>query len=41
MATALEPELSTFRWPSNDPAGRFPVADPATGEVSTRANGLT
>jgi hypothetical protein len=39
MTTALEPELSTFRWSSNDPAGRFPVEDPATGEVITLVQG--
>ena len=39
MTTALEPELSTFRWSSNDPADRFPVEDPATGEVITLVQG--
>jgi hypothetical protein len=33
MTTALEPELSTYRWSSHDEADRFPVEDPATGEV--------
>jgi hypothetical protein len=31
MTTALEPELSTYRWSSHDEAGRFPLEDPATG----------
>ena len=39
MATALEPELTTYRWSSNDPADRFPVEDPATGEVITLVQG--
>ena len=39
MTTALEPELSTFRWSSNDPADRFPVEDPATGELITLLQG--
>jgi hypothetical protein len=39
MTTALEPELSSFRWSSNDPADRFPVEDPATGEVITLVQG--
>ena len=39
MTTALEPELSAFRWSSNDPADRFPVEDPATGEVITLVQG--
>jgi hypothetical protein len=39
MATALEPELTTYRWSSNDPADRFPVEDPATGEVIALVQG--
>jgi acyl-CoA reductase-like NAD-dependent aldehyde dehydrogenase len=39
MTTALEPELSTFRWSSNDPADRFPVEDPATGVLITLVQG--
>jgi acyl-CoA reductase-like NAD-dependent aldehyde dehydrogenase len=39
MTTALEPELTTYRWSSNDPADRFPVEDPATGEVITLVQG--
>jgi acyl-CoA reductase-like NAD-dependent aldehyde dehydrogenase len=33
MTTTTLPEVSTFRWSSNDPADRFAVEDPATGEV--------
>ena len=39
MTTALEPELSTYRWSSHDEADRFPVEDPATGEVITFVQG--
>jgi acyl-CoA reductase-like NAD-dependent aldehyde dehydrogenase len=39
MTTALEPGLSTYRWSSHDPADRFPVEDPATGEVITFVQG--
>jgi hypothetical protein len=39
MTTALEPELSAYRWSSHDEADRFPVEDPATGEVITLAQG--
>ncbi|HJY60443.1 MAG TPA: aldehyde dehydrogenase family protein [Streptosporangiaceae bacterium] len=39
MTTALEPELSTYRWSSQDEADRFPVEDPATGEVITLVQG--
>jgi acyl-CoA reductase-like NAD-dependent aldehyde dehydrogenase len=39
MTTALEPELSTYRWSSHDPADRFPVEDPATGQVVTVVQG--
>ena len=39
MTTALEPELSTYRWSSHDEADRFPVEDPATGEVITLVQG--
>jgi acyl-CoA reductase-like NAD-dependent aldehyde dehydrogenase len=39
MTTALEPELSTYRWSSHDEAHRFPVEDPATGEVITIVQG--
>jgi acyl-CoA reductase-like NAD-dependent aldehyde dehydrogenase len=39
MTTALEPELSTYRWSSHDEADRFPVEDPATGEVITLVRG--
>jgi len=39
MTTALEPGLTTYRWSSNDPADRFPVEDPATGEVITLVQG--
>jgi acyl-CoA reductase-like NAD-dependent aldehyde dehydrogenase len=33
MTIALTPELTTYRWSSDDEAARFPVEDPATGEV--------
>jgi acyl-CoA reductase-like NAD-dependent aldehyde dehydrogenase len=39
MTTALEPDLTTCRWSSNDPADRFPVEDPATGKVITLVQG--
>jgi len=39
MTAALEPGLSIFRWSSDDPADRFPVEDPATGEVITIVQG--
>jgi NAD(P)-dependent dehydrogenase (short-subunit alcohol dehydrogenase family) len=39
MTTALEPELTTYRWSSDDPADRFPAEDPATGEVITLVQG--
>src|SRR5580700_4183987 len=39
MTTALEPELSTYRWSSHDEADRFGVEDPATGEVITLVQG--
>src|SRR5260370_16342763 len=39
MTTALAPELSTYRWSSHDEADRFPVEDPATGEVITLVQG--
>src|SRR5580704_7685638 len=31
MTTALETQLSTYRWSSQDEADRFGVEDPATG----------
>ena len=39
MTTALEPEVSTYRWSSHDEADRFPVEGPATGEVITLVQG--
>ena len=39
MTTALEPGLTTYRWSSDDPADRFSVEDPATGEVITIVQG--
>jgi acyl-CoA reductase-like NAD-dependent aldehyde dehydrogenase len=39
MTTSLEPELGTYRWSSQDEADRFPVEDPATGEVITLVQG--
>jgi acyl-CoA reductase-like NAD-dependent aldehyde dehydrogenase len=39
MTTALEPELSRYRWSSHDEADRFPVEDPATGEVIALVQG--
>lgn len=39
MTTALEPEVSSYRWSSQDEADRFPVEDPATGEVITLVQG--
>jgi Aldehyde dehydrogenase family len=33
MTTTAAPELTTFRWSSDDEADRFSVEDPATGEV--------
>lgn len=39
MTTALEPELSTYRWSSHDEADRFGVKDSATGEVITFVQG--
>jgi acyl-CoA reductase-like NAD-dependent aldehyde dehydrogenase len=33
MTIALTPELTTYRWSSNDEADQFTVEDPATGEV--------
>jgi hypothetical protein len=39
MTTALEPEVSTYRWSSQDEADRLPVEDPATGEVITLVQG--
>jgi acyl-CoA reductase-like NAD-dependent aldehyde dehydrogenase len=41
MTTALEPELSTYRWSSHEEADRFPVEDPATGAVITLVQGGT
>ena len=39
MTTALETQLSTYRWSSQDEADRFGVEDPATGEVITLVQG--
>jgi hypothetical protein len=39
MTTALEPEFTTYRWSSHEEADRFPVEDPATGEVITVVQG--
>jgi hypothetical protein len=39
MTTTQAPELMTFRWSSRDQADRFPVEDPATGEVITIVQG--
>lgn len=39
MPTAVAPELTTSRWSSTDPADRFSVEDPATGEVITIVQG--
>src|ERR1700751_663375 len=39
MSTTLTSELTTYRWSSNDDADRFPVEDPATGEVITIVQG--
>jgi acyl-CoA reductase-like NAD-dependent aldehyde dehydrogenase len=39
MTTTTTAELSNFRWSSNDPADRFAVEDPATGEVITVVQG--
>jgi hypothetical protein len=39
MTTTPAPELTTFRWSSHDEDDRFPVEDPATGEVITIVQG--
>lgn len=39
MTTTQAPELTTYRWSSHDLANRFPVEDPATGEVHHRPGG--
>jgi betaine-aldehyde dehydrogenase len=39
MTTTPAPELTAFRWSSHDEADRFPVEDPATGEVITIVQG--
>ena len=39
MTTTIAGELSTFRWSSGDPADRFAVEDPETGEVITIVQG--
>jgi acyl-CoA reductase-like NAD-dependent aldehyde dehydrogenase len=39
MAVGSIPELSTYRWSSNDEADQFAVENPATGEVITVVQG--
>jgi acyl-CoA reductase-like NAD-dependent aldehyde dehydrogenase len=39
MTTTAAPELTTFRWSSDDEADRFSVEGPATGEVITIVQG--
>jgi hypothetical protein len=39
MTTTAVPELTAFRWSSPDEADRFPIEDPATGEVITIVQG--
>jgi hypothetical protein len=35
VTTAVSFELTTYRWSSTEEADRFPVEDPATGDVIT------